>query len=136
MLKIHFIGWDQSYDQWVDCESPELFPVGWCQMVGYPLEPPKKEDDGSGNQNVVPLDQLKRKNRRTGGKLSKSNKDIKNLIFRIFIYFSLFNKRKETIYLNRHIDTDPARRRLTLFDGRHDADFNFGQPKLTVPRRS
>ncbi|RWS02153.1 Polycomb protein Sfmbt-like protein [Dinothrombium tinctorium] len=45
LIKINFIGWDESYDQWCDCESPELFPIGWCQMVQYPLEPPR-DDSG------------------------------------------------------------------------------------------
>uniref|UniRef100_T1KMI6 FCS-type domain-containing protein n=1 Tax=Tetranychus urticae TaxID=32264 RepID=T1KMI6_TETUR len=44
LLKIHFNGWDETYDQWCDCESPELYPIGWCQMVGYPLEPPREGD--------------------------------------------------------------------------------------------
>uniref|UniRef100_A0A3P9B6L6 Mbt domain containing 1 n=1 Tax=Maylandia zebra TaxID=106582 RepID=A0A3P9B6L6_9CICH len=29
-----------EYDQWVDCESPDLYPVGWCQLTGYQLQPP------------------------------------------------------------------------------------------------
>ena len=44
LLRIHFNGWDETYDQWCDCESPELYPIGWCEMVGYPLEPPKDSD--------------------------------------------------------------------------------------------
>lgn len=44
LLRIHFNGWGDTYDQWCDCESPELFPVGWCHLVGYPLEPPRDED--------------------------------------------------------------------------------------------
>jgi len=47
LLKIHFNGWNDSYDQWVDCESVELFPVGWCEIVGYPLEPPREDADPS-----------------------------------------------------------------------------------------
>ncbi|XP_064481448.1 polycomb protein Sfmbt-like isoform X2 [Ornithodoros turicata] len=46
LLRVHFDGWDESYDQWCDCESPDLFPVGWCQMVRYPLEPPRQPDTG------------------------------------------------------------------------------------------
>lgn len=44
LLRIHFNGWDDTYDQWCDCESPDLFPLGWCELVGYPLEPPRSED--------------------------------------------------------------------------------------------
>ncbi|KAF6037969.1 MBTD1 [Bugula neritina] len=41
LLKIHFDGWESSFDQWVDCESPDIYPVGWCEMVSYNLEGPK-----------------------------------------------------------------------------------------------
>ncbi|KAI1286669.1 MBT domain-containing protein 1 [Halotydeus destructor] len=51
LLRIHFNGWDDSYDQWCDCESAELFPAGWCQLVGYPLEAPK-DDDGANSSSI------------------------------------------------------------------------------------
>lgn len=40
LLKIHFDGWEDEYDQWLDCESPDIYPVGWCQSVGHKLEGP------------------------------------------------------------------------------------------------
>ncbi|MGH0127678.1 UNVERIFIED_CONTAM: hypothetical protein FKN15_009562 [Acipenser sinensis] len=40
LLRIHFDGWEDEYDQWVDCESPDLYPAGWCQLTGYQLQPP------------------------------------------------------------------------------------------------
>eukprot|EP00058_Branchiostoma_floridae_P012674 XP_002598162.1 hypothetical protein BRAFLDRAFT_123303 [Branchiostoma floridae] len=40
LLRVHFDGWEDTYDQWVDCEAPDLYPVGWCEMMGYPLQPP------------------------------------------------------------------------------------------------
>lgn len=40
LLRIHFDGWEDEYDQWVDCESPDLYPVGWCRLTGYQLQPP------------------------------------------------------------------------------------------------
>jgi hypothetical protein len=40
LLKIHFDGWDIEYDQWLDCESPDIYPVGWCVTVGHKLEGP------------------------------------------------------------------------------------------------
>uniref|UniRef100_A0A673ZPI4 Mbt domain containing 1 n=1 Tax=Salmo trutta TaxID=8032 RepID=A0A673ZPI4_SALTR len=43
LLRIHFDGWEDEYDQWVDCESPDLYPVGWCQLTGYQLQPPAVE---------------------------------------------------------------------------------------------
>lgn len=41
LLRVHFEGWEDDYDQWCDCESPDLFPVGWCNVLGYRLEPPR-----------------------------------------------------------------------------------------------
>ena len=41
LLRIHFDGWESSYDQWIDSESPDIYPVGWCEMTGYHLEGPK-----------------------------------------------------------------------------------------------
>ena len=49
LLRVHFNGWDENYDQWCDCEAPDLYPIGWCQLVGYPLEPPKDSDAASLN---------------------------------------------------------------------------------------
>ncbi|XP_015672997.1 MBT domain-containing protein 1 [Protobothrops mucrosquamatus] len=43
LLRIHFDGWEDEYDQWVDCESPDLYPVGWCQITGYQLQPPASQ---------------------------------------------------------------------------------------------
>lgn len=41
LLKIHFDGWEEEYDQWLDCESPDMYPVGWCHLVGHKLEGPR-----------------------------------------------------------------------------------------------
>ncbi|XP_059479513.1 polycomb protein Sfmbt-like isoform X2 [Neocloeon triangulifer] len=41
LLKIHFDGWEDEYDQWLDCESPDMYPVGWCELVGHKLEGPR-----------------------------------------------------------------------------------------------
>lgn len=43
LLRIHFDGWDSDYDQWVDFESDNLFPVGWCEFANFPLTPPSKK---------------------------------------------------------------------------------------------
>uniref|UniRef100_UPI00398F2666 lethal(3)malignant brain tumor-like protein 2 isoform X2 n=1 Tax=Pristiophorus japonicus TaxID=55135 RepID=UPI00398F2666 len=40
LLRIHFDGWDEEYDQWVDCESSDVYPVGWCELTGYQLQAP------------------------------------------------------------------------------------------------
>ncbi|XP_070197617.1 MBT domain-containing protein 1-like isoform X1 [Littorina saxatilis] len=56
LLRIHFDGWENEYDQWVDCQSPDIYPVGWCHVMKYTLEgPPIKEN------NPVPMMHKKKK---------------------------------------------------------------------------
>uniref|UniRef100_G3PR84 Mbt domain containing 1 n=1 Tax=Gasterosteus aculeatus aculeatus TaxID=481459 RepID=G3PR84_GASAC len=52
LLRIHFDGWEDEYDQWVDCESPDLYPVGWCQLTGYQLQPPASQSNREMPQSV------------------------------------------------------------------------------------
>ncbi|XP_035998348.1 lethal(3)malignant brain tumor-like protein 2 isoform X1 [Fundulus heteroclitus] len=40
LLLIHFDGWDDEFDQWIDHQSPDIYPIGWCELVGYQLQPP------------------------------------------------------------------------------------------------
>lgn len=40
LLLIHFDGWEEEFDQWVDHQSPDIYPVGWCELMGYELQPP------------------------------------------------------------------------------------------------
>lgn len=45
LLRIHFDGWENEYDQWLDCQSPDVYPVGWCQIMKYPLEGPRLKEN-------------------------------------------------------------------------------------------
>ncbi|VDK78801.1 unnamed protein product [Litomosoides sigmodontis] len=40
LLKISYDGWDSSYNQLFDYRSPNIFPLGWCEMNGYRLTTP------------------------------------------------------------------------------------------------
>jgi len=42
LLKVHFDGWEDDYDQWMDCESVDIYPVGWGELVGHKLEGPRQ----------------------------------------------------------------------------------------------
>ncbi|XP_030754394.1 lethal(3)malignant brain tumor-like protein 4 [Sitophilus oryzae] len=44
-IRIHFDGWLDRYSYWVDDDSPDIHPVGWCQKTGHPMEPPLTPDD-------------------------------------------------------------------------------------------
>uniref|UniRef100_A0A671N0U3 Lethal(3)malignant brain tumor-like protein 4 n=1 Tax=Sinocyclocheilus anshuiensis TaxID=1608454 RepID=A0A671N0U3_9TELE len=44
-IKIHFDGWSEEYDFWLDADSPDLHPVGWCQKTGHPLQHPNGPRD-------------------------------------------------------------------------------------------
>lgn len=41
LLRVHFDGWEDEYDQWLDCQSPDIYPVGWCDLVNHKLEGPR-----------------------------------------------------------------------------------------------
>ncbi|XP_046610673.1 polycomb protein Sfmbt [Neodiprion virginianus] len=41
LLRVHFDGWEDEYDQWLDCHSPDIYPVGWCDLVDHKLEGPR-----------------------------------------------------------------------------------------------
>ncbi len=43
LLRIHFDGWDDEFDMWVDCDSPDIFPLGFCTLIEYPLQSPREE---------------------------------------------------------------------------------------------
>ncbi|XP_076467464.1 MBT domain-containing protein 1-like isoform X2 [Babylonia areolata] len=53
LLRIHFDGWENEYDQWVDCQSPDIYPVGWCQAMKYTLEGPRIKENGGGPITLV-----------------------------------------------------------------------------------
>uniref|UniRef100_A0A8C4ZKZ7 L3MBTL histone methyl-lysine binding protein 2 n=1 Tax=Gadus morhua TaxID=8049 RepID=A0A8C4ZKZ7_GADMO len=40
LLLIHFDGWEDEFDQWVDHQSADIYPVGWCELSGYSLQAP------------------------------------------------------------------------------------------------
>ncbi|KAM7382019.1 hypothetical protein PAMA_012744 [Pampus argenteus] len=50
LLLIHFDGWEDEFDQWVDYQSPDIYPVGWCELTGYQLQPPPGLVDAMENQ--------------------------------------------------------------------------------------
>ncbi|XP_077195502.1 lethal(3)malignant brain tumor-like protein 2 isoform X2 [Paroedura picta] len=67
LLRIHFDGWDSEYDQWVDCESPDIYPVGWCELIGYQLQPPVVPEPVS----PAPAKEVPKKKRKPYGKKRK-----------------------------------------------------------------
>ncbi|KAM4606843.1 MBT domain-containing protein 1 isoform 1-T1 [Discoglossus pictus] len=66
LLRIHFDGWEDEYDQWVDCESADLYPVGWCQLTGYQLQPPAPQP-AKDNQSSVSKQKKKSKTQQYKG---------------------------------------------------------------------
>lgn len=39
-VRIRFDGWPDEYSYWVDDDSPDIHPPGWCYETKHPLEPP------------------------------------------------------------------------------------------------
>ncbi|GIX97101.1 MBT domain-containing protein 1 [Caerostris darwini] len=79
LLCIHFDGWDTAYDQWCDCQTPDLYPVGWCEMVGYRLEPPHTEGNDI-KKNAKPAgSKVKRRRRRLFTQRKRHGEDYSNM---------------------------------------------------------
>ncbi|XP_076440126.1 lethal(3)malignant brain tumor-like protein 3 isoform X2 [Babylonia areolata] len=41
---VHFDSWPDMYDYWLDDDSPDIKPPGWCSRTGSKVEPPYVED--------------------------------------------------------------------------------------------
>ncbi|CAG9783460.1 unnamed protein product [Diatraea saccharalis] len=39
-VRVSFDGWPDDLSVWMDDDSPDMHPVGWCLKTGHPLEPP------------------------------------------------------------------------------------------------
>ncbi|KAM3961851.1 lethal (3) malignant brain tumor [Aphomia sociella] len=39
-VRVSFDGWPDELSTWMDDDSPDIHPVGWCLKTGHPLEPP------------------------------------------------------------------------------------------------
>jgi hypothetical protein len=66
LLKIHFDGWEDDYDQWMDCESVDIYPVGWAELVGHKLEGPRQAPPPQRKKAAKPAGK-KGKKRTSGG---------------------------------------------------------------------
>lgn len=44
VIKILYDGFHESYAYWVEDDSPDIHPVGWCVKTNHPIEiPPGKK---------------------------------------------------------------------------------------------
>ncbi|XP_075153132.1 scm-related gene containing four mbt domains isoform X2 [Haematobia irritans] len=73
LLKIHFDGWTDEYDQWLDCESADIYPVGWCVLVGHKLEGPPAPAPAAPKAAPKPKSQKKRKKRSLPAGMKNAN---------------------------------------------------------------
>uniref|UniRef100_A0A2K6BDG6 Lethal(3)malignant brain tumor-like protein 1 n=1 Tax=Macaca nemestrina TaxID=9545 RepID=A0A2K6BDG6_MACNE len=51
-LRLHFDGYSECHDFWVNANSPDIHPAGWFEKTGHKLQPPKgyKEEEFSWSQ--------------------------------------------------------------------------------------
>lgn len=53
LIKVLFIGWAEKYSYWLDDDSCNIFPPGYCKRTGHPIECPLGEF--SARVNAIPL---------------------------------------------------------------------------------
>ena len=49
-IRLHFDGYSDTYDFWVNADSDSIFPCGWCEKNGQKLRPPKNYELSSSTQ--------------------------------------------------------------------------------------
>ncbi|XP_050999680.1 lethal(3)malignant brain tumor-like protein 1 [Acomys russatus] len=51
-LRLHFDGYSECHDFWVNANSPDIHPAGWFERTGHKLQPPRgyKEEEFSWSQ--------------------------------------------------------------------------------------
>ncbi|XP_036899994.1 lethal(3)malignant brain tumor-like protein 1 [Sturnira hondurensis] len=51
-LRLHFDGYAECHDFWINANSPDIHPAGWFEKTGHKLQPPKgfKEEEFSWSQ--------------------------------------------------------------------------------------
>lgn len=51
-MRLHFDGYPENYDFWVNADSMNIFPAGWAEKNGKKLDPPKGYTVGNFNWNA------------------------------------------------------------------------------------
>uniref|UniRef100_A0A3B5L0B7 Uncharacterized protein n=1 Tax=Xiphophorus couchianus TaxID=32473 RepID=A0A3B5L0B7_9TELE len=46
-LRLHIDGYSECYDFWVNADSPDIRPAGWCREHRHKLHPPKGENNST-----------------------------------------------------------------------------------------
>jgi hypothetical protein len=69
LIRVHFDGWSDDFEQWIDCQSTNIYPIGWCELVGYKLEPPKQPE-----QENTALESTKRPSKKSSTRRSNKRK--------------------------------------------------------------
>ncbi|KAF1768369.1 hypothetical protein GCK72_000181 [Caenorhabditis remanei] len=44
IINVNFDGWDEEFDELYDIDSHDILPIGWCELHGYSLQPPKRQN--------------------------------------------------------------------------------------------
>lgn len=40
-MRLHFDGYSECHDFWLNADSPNIHPAGWFEKTGHKLQPPK-----------------------------------------------------------------------------------------------
>lgn len=57
-IRIRFDGWPDEYSYWVDDDSPDIHPAGWCLETKHPLEPPPSKSSSLNSLSSVTVSQV------------------------------------------------------------------------------
>lgn len=43
-MRLHFDGYSECHDFWLNADSPDIHPAGWFEETGHQLQPPKGKE--------------------------------------------------------------------------------------------
>lgn len=43
-MRLHFDGYSECHDFWLNADSPDIHPAGWFEETGHKLQPPKGKE--------------------------------------------------------------------------------------------
>lgn len=48
-IRLHFDGYSDTYDFWINADSMDIFPIGWCEKYNHQLHPPPGQAEADFN---------------------------------------------------------------------------------------
>lgn len=123
-LRLHFDGYPENYDFWVNGDSMDIFPVGWSDKNGHRLDPPKGYVASNFNWNAY----LKICKATAAPKTSFANKNVSSSSLPCMLtHVEICHRTNDWFHNNNHLFIDGFPNWISRWD-----ETRSGRPKTLV----